>query len=72
MTPAATSRTQIKGIAKISSRILIQIYQSLVGSILSYASSIWQIGNDSQLKKLDAGSFLLKDVDVRRKCQFLI
>jgi hypothetical protein len=45
---------QIKGIAKISSRILIQIYQSLVGSILSYASSIWQIGNDSQLKKLDS------------------
>jgi ribonuclease HI len=45
---------QIKGIAKISSRILIQIYQSLVGSILSYASSICQIGNDSQLKKLDS------------------
>jgi hypothetical protein len=45
---------QIKGIAKISSRNLIQIYQSLVGSILSYASSIWQIGNDSQLKKLDS------------------
>ena len=45
---------QIKGIAKISSRILIQIYQNLVGSILSYASSIWQIGNDSQLKKLDS------------------
>ena len=38
---------QIKGIAKISSRILIQIYQTLVGSILSYASSIWQIGNES-------------------------
>lgn len=45
---------KIKGIAKISSRILIQIYQSLVGSILSYASSIWQIRNDSQLKKLDS------------------
>ena len=45
---------QIKGIAKISSRILIQIYLSLVGSILSYASSIWQIGNDNQLTMPDS------------------
>ncbi|VDI77795.1 Hypothetical predicted protein [Mytilus galloprovincialis] len=44
----------IKGIAKISTKILIQIYQSIVLSTMLYASSVWQINNNTHIDKLNA------------------
>ncbi|CAG2237097.1 unnamed protein product [Mytilus edulis] len=44
----------IKGIAKVSTKILIQIYQSIVLSTMLYASSVWQINNNTHINKLNA------------------
>ena len=44
---------EIKGIAKISTKVLIQIYDSMVCSIFNYASSVWQIGNTNSLEKIN-------------------
>ncbi|VDI56199.1 Hypothetical predicted protein [Mytilus galloprovincialis] len=44
----------IKGIAKVSTKILIQIYQSIVLSTMLYASSVWQINNNTHIDKLNA------------------
>jgi hypothetical protein len=34
-------------------KILLQIYNSLIGSVLQYASCVWQIGNKDNLDKLN-------------------
>ncbi|CAG2214324.1 RNASEH1 [Mytilus edulis] len=44
---------EIKGIALIPTKTLIQIYDSLVCSIFNYASSIWQSSTSSHLDKLN-------------------
>lgn len=44
---------EIKGIAKIPTKVLIQIYDSMVCSIFNYASSVWQIGNTNSLEKIN-------------------
>ena len=44
---------EVKGIAKIPTKSIIMIYQSLVGSIFTYASCVWQTGNSSELNKLN-------------------
>ena len=44
---------EIKGIAKVPTKTLLQIFDSLVCSIFNYASSVWQIGNPSALDKLN-------------------
>ncbi|VDI32901.1 Hypothetical predicted protein [Mytilus galloprovincialis] len=43
---------EIKGIANIPTKRLIEIYQSLVCSTITYASCVWQIGNSTNLHKL--------------------
>jgi hypothetical protein len=41
---------EIKGLGQIKTKLLFQIYNSLIGSVLQYASCVWQIGNkDSML-----------------------
>ncbi|CAG2201657.1 unnamed protein product [Mytilus edulis] len=44
---------EIKGIANIPTKRLIEIYQSLVCSTITYASCVWQIGTSTNLHKLD-------------------
>jgi hypothetical protein len=44
---------EIKGIAKIPTKVLIQIYDSMVCSIFNYASSVRQIGNTNSLEKIN-------------------
>ena len=44
---------EIKGIAKIPTNVLIQIYDSMVCSIFNYDSSVWQIGNTNNLEKIN-------------------
>ncbi|VDI02236.1 Hypothetical predicted protein [Mytilus galloprovincialis] len=44
----------IKGIAKVSTKILIQIYQSIVLFTMLSASSVWQINNNTHINKLNA------------------
>ncbi|CAG2212552.1 unnamed protein product [Mytilus edulis] len=43
----------IKGVAKISTKILLQIYQSIVLSTLEYASSVWQTCETNITDKLN-------------------
>ena len=44
----------IKGIGNIKTKFLIQIYSSMIGSVLQYASCVWQTGSAEQLNKLNA------------------
>ena len=47
---------EIKGLGQIKTKILfklLQIYNSLIGSVLQYASCVWQIGNKDKLNKLN-------------------
>jgi hypothetical protein len=44
---------EIKGIAKIPRKVLIQMYDCMVCSIFNYASSVWQIGNTNSLEKIN-------------------
>ena len=44
---------EIKGIAKIPTKVLIQIYDSMVCSIFNYANSVWQIGNTNSLETIN-------------------
>jgi len=44
---------EIKGIGKIPTKSLLQIYDSMVCSIFNYASSIWQIGKTNSLDKIN-------------------
>jgi hypothetical protein len=44
---------EIKGIAKIPTKVLIQIYDSMVWSVFNYARSVWQIGNTNSLEKIN-------------------
>ncbi|VDI25046.1 Hypothetical predicted protein [Mytilus galloprovincialis] len=43
----------IKGVAKVSTKILLQIYQSIVLSTLEYASSVWQTCETNITDKLN-------------------
>ncbi|CAG2198231.1 unnamed protein product [Mytilus edulis] len=45
---------EIKGIGNIKTKFLIQVYNSIIGSIFLYASCIWQTGKEEHLKKLNA------------------
>lgn len=45
---------EIKGIGDIKTKFLIQIYTAMIGSLLQYASSVWQTGNDDHLCRLNA------------------
>ena len=45
---------EIKGLARISRYSLLQIYNSLVRSIIEYASPVWQITSSEHLKSLEA------------------
>jgi hypothetical protein len=38
---------------QIKTKLLLQIYNSLIGSVLQYASHVWQIGNKDNLDKLN-------------------
>jgi hypothetical protein len=49
---------EIKSIAKIPTKVLIQIYDSMVCSIFNYASSVWQIGNTNSLEKISYENIL--------------
>ena len=44
---------EIKGLGQIKTNFLLQIYNSLIGSVLQYASCVWQIGNKDKLNKLN-------------------
>ena len=44
---------EIKGLGQIKTKLLLQIYNSLIGSVLQYASCVWQIGNKDNLDKLN-------------------
>ena len=44
---------EIKGLSKISRRKLVNIYGSLVRSIIEYASPVWQITSNENMKKLE-------------------
>ena len=54
---------EIKGLGQIKTIFLLQIYNSLIGSVLQYASCVWQIGNKDKLDKLNT---------VQRKVLFCI
>ena len=41
------------GLGQIKTTFLLQIYNSLIGSVLQYASCVWQIGNKDKLDKLN-------------------
>jgi hypothetical protein len=43
---------EIKELGQIKTKFLLQIYNSLIGSVLQYASYVWQIGNKDNLDKL--------------------
>jgi len=45
---------EIRGIANIKTKFLLQIYNSLVGSQFQYASCVWQNGNKEHLNKLNS------------------
>ena len=45
---------EIRGIANIKTKFLLQIYNSMVGSILQYASCVWQTGNMEHLNRLNS------------------
>jgi hypothetical protein len=44
---------EIKGLGQIKTNLLLKIYNSLIGSVLQYASCVWQIGNKDNLDKLN-------------------
>jgi hypothetical protein len=44
---------EIKGLGQIKTKFVLQIYNSLIGSVLQYASCVWQIGNKDNLDKLN-------------------
>ncbi len=44
---------EIRGIGEIKTKFLIQIYNSMIGSLLNYASCVWQTASDDHLKKLN-------------------
>ena len=44
---------EIKGLGQIKTKLLFQIYNSLIGSVLQYASCVWRIGNKDNLDKLN-------------------
>ena len=44
---------EIKGIGNIKTKFLLQIYNSIVGSILQYASCVWNTGNREHLDRLN-------------------
>ena len=44
---------EIKGLGQIKTKFLLQIYNSLIGSVLQYASCVRQIGNKDNLDKLN-------------------
>ena len=44
---------EIKGRGQIKTKFVLQIYNSLIGSVLQYASCVWQIGNKDNLDKLN-------------------
>ena len=44
---------EIKRLGQIKTKFLMQIYNSLIGSVLQYASCVWQIGNKDNLDKLN-------------------
>ena len=44
---------EIKRLGQIKTKFLMQIYNSLIGSVLQYASCVWQIGNKGNLDKLN-------------------
>ena len=44
---------EIKGLGQIKKIFALQIYNSLIGSVLQYASCVWQIGNKDNLDKLN-------------------
>lgn len=46
-------RRDIKGIAKVSTKRLIELYRSFKSSAINYASCIWQIINSTSLDKLN-------------------
>jgi hypothetical protein len=51
---------EIKGLGQIKTKLLFQIYNILIGSVLQYASCVWQIGNkDNGDICLSVVSFLL-------------
>jgi hypothetical protein len=52
---------EIKGIAKIPTKVLIQIYDSIVCSIFNCVSSVWQIGNTNSLEKINKVKYKEKD-----------
>ena len=44
---------EIKGLGQIKTNVLLQIYNSLIGSVLQYASCVWRIGNKDNLDMLN-------------------
>ena len=44
---------EINGLGQIKTKLLLQIDNSLIGSVLQYASCVWQIGNKDNLDKLN-------------------
>jgi hypothetical protein len=44
---------EIKGLGQIKTKFVLQIYNSLIGSVLQYASCVLQIGNKDNLDKLN-------------------
>ena len=44
---------EIKGLGQIKTKFVLQIYNSLIGSVLQYASCVCRIGNKDNLDMLN-------------------
>jgi hypothetical protein len=59
----------IKGLGQIKTKIVLQIYNSLIGSVLQYASCVWQIGNKDNLDKLNTVQRIVNNPRLTIDCQ---
>jgi len=60
---------EIKGLGQIKTKFALQVYNSLIGSVLQYASCVWQIGNKDNLDKLSTVQRIANNTRLTIDCQ---